>query len=51
MSQFSKAGVLSNAHVGREFEDIALDYFAKQGCNVRKNYPIKLGFGSNKKKP
>jgi len=49
MSNFQREGALSNAHVGRDFEDIALNYFIKQGCEVRKDYPVMLGFSETKK--
>lgn len=49
MNNFQRIGARSNTHVGREFENIALNYFMKLGWRATKNHPIVLGFGSVKK--
>lgn len=60
MNNFQRVGSISNAHIGREFEDIALNYFKKNnihlimdvslpvGINeVKKNHRFDLGTGVN----
>lgn len=43
-----RVGAVSNAHVGADFERIALGHFAKQGIVLSRNLPIKLGLTRKK---
>ena len=45
-----RIGALSNAHVGAEFEKLAIEYFSKQGIQLIKNFPLKVGISEKKKK-
>lgn len=40
---FQRTGSVSNAHVGRDFEDIALKILKKEGISASKDYPIQVG--------
>ena len=46
---FQRAGSISNAHVGREFERVAIEALAKVGVNVSSNMPVEVGIGNTKK--
>lgn len=48
MNNFQRIGSISNSHVGRNFEDIALAYFQNLKFSVKKDYPIQLGFSRKK---
>lgn len=49
MNNFQRVGAISNAHVGKEFEKIAHNYFKSIKFNVEENYSIPLGIGEFKK--
>ena len=44
-----RIGSISNAHVGRDFEDIALKICASQGINLKRNLKLPVGLGNGKK--
>lgn len=44
-----RKGGVSNAHVGAEFEKVAMEYFANKNILLVKNYPLKLGIAGIKK--
>jgi hypothetical protein len=46
---FQRDGSASNAHVGREFEAIAMRLFEAKGIKLQHNYKIPVGIGSEKK--
>ncbi|WP_299461817.1 hypothetical protein [uncultured Gimesia sp.] len=46
---FQRIGSVSNAHVGRDFEDIALNVLADNGISVKKDFPVKVGVGGKSK--
>jgi len=48
MNNFQRIGAISNAHVGKNFEDIALKHFKNIKYDVKKDYPIQLGFSTKK---
>lgn len=48
MNNFQRVGATSNAHAGRDFENIAKRYFLNLGIDTKENYAI--GLGCNKKK-
>ena len=37
-----RVGALSNAHVGRDFEGVALEYFLGEGVELERDFPIEL---------
>ncbi len=44
MTNHQRKGVISNAHAGRDFEDVAKRYFAEQhGYTLTPNFAIELG--------
>lgn len=43
-----RVGAISNAHVGAQFESIALEYFHQQGVLLKKNYPLDIGLKHTK---
>ena len=43
-----RVGSISNAHVGNDFERIALEYFARQGLQLIRCFPIELGLTKKK---
>lgn len=43
-----RVGSVSNAHVGADFERVALAYFAAQGIELRRNYPVEVGHRTKK---
>jgi hypothetical protein len=43
-----RVGSVSNAHVGADFERVALEFFAKQGIMLSRNFPVKLGLSKKK---
>ncbi|MEP1229512.1 MAG: hypothetical protein ABJG88_02435 [Litorimonas sp.] len=47
---FQRAGSLSNAHVGRDFEYLAQNLLFNEGIMVYPNFPLELGVGLIKKK-
>ena len=45
-----RVGSISNAHVGASFESVAMLFFEKQGKSLCRNFPLKIGFSTKKKK-
>jgi hypothetical protein len=43
-----RVGSVSNAHVGADFERVALEFFAKQGIALSRNFPIEVGLSKKK---
>ena len=43
-----RVGSVSNAHVGADFERVALECFAKQGIVLSRNFPVELGLSKKK---
>lgn len=48
-SNFQRIGSISNAHVGRDFESVAKEYFKQQGMMLETNYSVKVGVGQETK--
>ena len=46
---FQRAGAISNAHVGRDFELLAQQVLSSESLNVDLNYVLELGVSSTKK--
>ncbi len=46
---FQRTGSISNSHVGREFERVAMKVLARSGVDVAKNLPVEVGIGSRRK--
>jgi hypothetical protein len=46
---FQRIGSISNAHVGKDFETAARDWFLKEGFELTPNFVIDLGVGNLKK--
>lgn len=44
-----RVGSVSNAHVGTDFESVALDYYAGVGLALERRFPVELGVDSTKK--
>ena len=49
-ANFQREGSISNAHVGRDFEVLAMNLLEKEGVELAQNYMISVGV-SEKKKP
>jgi hypothetical protein len=45
---FQRIGSVSNAHVGADFERIALEFFAKCGITLSRNFGVDLGLSKKK---
>jgi len=45
---FQRVGAVSNAHVGADFEVVALEFFAKQGIELSRKFPVELGLAQKK---
>lgn len=45
---FQRRGTISNAHVGREFEEHVQRYFATQGLTLRRSIMLPIGFHGRK---
>lgn len=43
-----RVGSVSNAHVGADFERVALEFFAKQGISLSRNFSVELGMVTKK---
>lgn len=43
-----RVGVVSNAHVGDDFERVALEYFAGKGIELSRNFSIEIGVNRRK---
>lgn len=46
---FQRIGATSNSQVGREFEHIAMSFFAKNNLILQPNHKVEVGIGSRKK--
>ena len=44
-----RVGAVSNAHVGRDFESVAQEYFRQEGVLLGSNYAVSVGDGTEKK--
>ena len=49
ITNFQRVGSVSNAHVGRDFESVAKEYFRQQGISLDSNYSVPVGVASAKK--
>ena len=49
MTDFQRAGSVSNAYVGSEFEQLAIKALAEEGIQVEKGFSIDLGVSDIKK--
>jgi len=50
MNNFQRSGSISNAHVGRDFEEVARAYFLQaEGLKLQKNFPVEVGASIIKK--
>jgi hypothetical protein len=50
MKNFQRFGSISNAHVGRDFEEVAYEYFLKvEDLKLQKNFPLRIGASATKK--
>jgi hypothetical protein len=50
MNNFQRIGSISNAHVGREFEEVAYIYFLNvEGVKLQKCFPVDIGAHITKK--
>ncbi len=49
MNNFQRDGAISNAHVGRAFESVALNFFAHQKIKLHPSLALPVGVGSDKK--
>lgn len=47
--RFQRVDSISNAHVGRAFEELAVSALDATGLSVRKDFSVELGVGSRKK--
>ena len=46
---FQREGSISNSHVGRDFENIALNFFKQLDLDLSLNIPLPVGIGEAKK--
>ena len=49
MTNFQRVGAISNAHVGRELEDIAAAYLAQEGLHVHPRHKVPVGVANIKR--
>lgn len=49
MNNFQRIDAISNSQVGRDFEDIALNYFKEEGISLIKGVNIPIGVNKYKK--
>lgn len=49
MTSFQRIGSPSNAHVGREFEELAVSVLSDSGITVEKDFPVDVGVAAVKK--
>ena len=49
MTNFQRKGSISNAHVGREFEERAKEVLARQGLNLDFDHKVEVGIAQQKK--
>ena len=47
-NNFQRIGSTSNAHVGRDFETAAQDYFRKIGISLEKSHGVQIGVSSKR---
>ena len=50
VNNFQRAGSVSNAHVGRDFEAAAQEYFRQKGITLRKDYGVQVGVSGKRDK-
>lgn len=50
INNFQRVGSVSNAHVGRDFESVALEYFRQTGVVLKRGFPVRLGAASDKQR-
>ncbi|AYC30085.1 hypothetical protein [Paenisporosarcina cavernae] len=48
-NNFQRVNSLSNAHVGRDFEEVAKKYFRQEGIELVKDVALEVGISENKK--
>jgi hypothetical protein len=48
-NNFQRVGSISNAHVGNEFEELVLTFFAGQGLSLSRGFSVPVGAGTIKK--
>ena len=48
INNFQRIGTDHNTGVGGKFENIARDFFAKQGVNLERNFSVPVGVGDRK---
>lgn len=48
VNNFQRVGSVSNAHVGRDFESVAQEYFRQTGVVLNRSFPVQLGAASEK---
>jgi len=48
-NNFQRSGSVSNAHVGRAFEQLAASVLKREGIDVSQNHPVEVGIGTNTK--
>tara|TARA_R110002096_G_scaffold257381_1_gene450740 strand:+ start:62007 stop:62489 length:483 start_codon:yes stop_codon:yes gene_type:complete len=48
-SNFQREGAVSNAHVGRDFENVALRALRSEGISLYQNHRVAVGVGGKKK--
>jgi len=44
-----RVGSVSNAHVGADFENVALEFFAAQDIALTRNFPVEVGLSMKKR--
>lgn len=49
MNNFQRENAISNAHVGRDFEEVALKYFEQNNINLNKGAILPVGVNQKKK--
>lgn len=49
MNNFQRVGSVSNAHVGKEFEEQAIIYFKSKGIILNKSFSLPIGIDNYKK--
>lgn len=49
VDSFQRRGSVSNAHVGRDFESLAVSALASAGISVRKDFSVEVGVSALKK--
>lgn len=49
MTNFQRIGAISNAHVGRDFENLALEVLTQKSFSLGLNHSVHVGLGNRKK--